>query len=130
MRQWAIGLGVFGLGGLLVGAIFGPHRPVDPQIAAAKRAHTEAQTAAAQTRADLVRSFLRDGDLTDVDCARGRIQVRPMTWTLLNATAKEKLTELVAGYCEDVSQSMFVNLIDAQSGRELASFNASGYAVK
>jgi hypothetical protein len=64
------------------------------------------------------------------DCASHRAQVAPLAWLAIDASAKENVTTLLASHCHDVSGGpTYVQVIDSQSGRELAKFDAWGFAV-
>jgi hypothetical protein len=91
---------------------------------------TPSETADARRRGELVQDLIIKGLVKSVDCERGRIQVNAALWTAIDADTKESFTKLFAGHCDDSHGNISVRVIDAQSGRELASFGGFGYSVR
>jgi len=86
--------------------------------------------AAARRRGEIVQELIVKGLIKSVDCARGKVQVNPSPWMSIDADTKEAFTKLLAGHCNDSHGNLSVTMLDAQSGRDLASFSGSGYSVK
>lgn len=86
--------------------------------------------AAVRKRGELVQALWVKGLFKSIDCEGGKIEVNAPHWLAIGADTKESVTKLVASHCDDSRGNVHVKMIDAQSGRELASFGAYGYSVK
>ncbi len=92
---------------------------------------TSLQKAAdARKRGEFVQDLIVKGVIKRVNCTEAQTQVAPLLWFAMDADMKQRMTEILVSHCHDSHGSTRMTMIDAQSGRELASFGASGYAVK
>ena len=90
----------------------------------------EGAGAATVRRNELVGQLRAKGLITTYDCQRNRARVNSTTWYGLDADQQARHTKLMALHCADRGAGTFVSMIDAQSGRELAQFGASGFSVR
>lgn len=127
------------VGGLLVLAVVAAvqRRPSPtPAFAAQLAGAHEAESKARDNRLAVVRKLLEGGLIKSYNCERHQAQVSLSQWLAINADMKERFTTVMADRCADERSSpespvaAFISMIDAQSGRELATVGAFGYSVK
>lgn len=79
------------------------------------------------------RSLLAEGQqagyITRFTCIRNEVAVMPRMWITLDAEGKRGLTLGMAGLCEAQNSGRRMTVIDAQSGRRLASYHGGTYQV-
>lgn len=79
--------------------------------------------------AAFVQQTLAEGVVTKFSCTGNEAQVNPVAWAVFDADAKRGLTRSLARHCDDQSSGDRITIIDAQSGRTLATFHGGRYTV-
>jgi hypothetical protein len=111
--------------GIALAGVFGWVAERSPDAAAA-RARDDRKR---KERAEFVRQLETAGFLMTRTCTGNEVQVALGGWLALDANAKRDVTGTLAQWCEDQGISRRVKIIDAQSGRTLATYGVSGYEV-
>lgn len=81
--------------------------------------------------AGLVKELRETGAVPRIEVANNRAYINPLVWAGLNIDQKRALAQRLAQYCQTQGQLERVDIVDYQSGRELAEYSATfGFEIK
>jgi hypothetical protein len=81
----------------------------------------------------MARRFVTDnqgGFLTRISCEQNEAALGPAGWASLDERGKRAATVTLAIYCEAETGRKAISVVDAQSGRVIATYDGLSYAVK
>ena len=115
-------IGALVLGGLLVSfCVSALQEPPVP---------TAGQREAATKRNQLLDDSERIGLIVKRTCIGNEAQVSPAGWAALSADEKRGMAIALAAWCDDQNSGDRITIIDARSGRTLATISGGSYSVK
>ena len=91
---------------------------------------TATQREAATKRNQLLDDSERIGLIVKRTCIGNEAQVSPAGWAALSADEKRGMAIALAAWCDDQNSGDRITIIDARSGRTLATISGGSYSVK
>ena len=129
LRAIAISVGV-SIGFLVLVAAFlalpGARRPDR-----AAQARTDIDPVKARQLEDVVSKATAKGLIQRLDVNVHQVQVNPVLWGYFDAETKRGFAMSLAAYCDlnGSSHGRYVDVIDSQTGKKIASYGATGFEV-